>query len=309
MPTAPDDVEAALARLFQAPLADFVAERNALAASLKKGGRKDDAARLKALQKPPASAWAVNQLWWQGRPTFDALIRAGVRLRDVQQVVLGGGGRRADLREALEGRQVAVNAAVDFAVETLGGAVRVSLQLRQRIAATCDALTVGGWPGQTRPGCLTSDLASPGLGALAGLSVAEGDAPEVDTPAIPRPEPGSRDVEPPPDPGAEQALARARAEAMAALESAECELRDVNDRLRRATAGWDVARHETEQAQARVEALEADLRLARAATVAARATGAAREQDVADASAAHAAAVQAVEQARRALAGLSLPRP
>lgn len=309
MPTAPDDVEAALERLFQAPLDDFVAERNALAASLKKAGRQEDAALLKALKKPAASAWAINQLWWQGRPTFDALIQAGVRLRDVQQAVLGGGGRRADLREALEGRQVAVNAAVDLAVETLGGAARVSLQLRQRIAATCDALAVGGWPGQTRPGCLTSDLASPGLGALAGLSVAEGGAPEVDEPAIPRPEPRARDVEPPPDSRAEQTLARARADARAALESAECELRDVNNRLQRATTGWDVARHETEQAQARVEALEADLRVARAAAVAARATEAAREQDVTDASAAQAAAAQAVEQARNVLAALSLPRP
>ena len=50
--------------LYQLPLAEFTGARNALAARLKQSGRANDASLVKALQKPPVSAWAVNQLYW-----------------------------------------------------------------------------------------------------------------------------------------------------------------------------------------------------------------------------------------------------
>jgi hypothetical protein len=48
--------------LYGLDLADFVAARNALAARLKAAGDADTAASVKALRKPPTSAWALNVL-------------------------------------------------------------------------------------------------------------------------------------------------------------------------------------------------------------------------------------------------------
>ena len=54
-----DKVEEDINRLFELPLAEFTAARNALATRLKKAGRSGDAERVKSLAKPPVSAWAV----------------------------------------------------------------------------------------------------------------------------------------------------------------------------------------------------------------------------------------------------------
>src|SRR5262249_49875362 len=48
--------------LYAVPPTGFIAARNRLAAELKKAGRADEAARVKALPKPSASLWATNQL-------------------------------------------------------------------------------------------------------------------------------------------------------------------------------------------------------------------------------------------------------
>ncbi len=60
---APSDID----DLFQLPLTEYTAARNALAASLKAAGRAKDAMAVKALPRPPLSAWTVNQLYWRHR--------------------------------------------------------------------------------------------------------------------------------------------------------------------------------------------------------------------------------------------------
>src|SRR5678816_1545408 len=67
-------LENAVDGLFQLPLSDFIAARKALAARLKQLGHPTEAERVKVLAKPSTSAWAVNQLYWQHRETFDELI-------------------------------------------------------------------------------------------------------------------------------------------------------------------------------------------------------------------------------------------
>src|SRR6185503_4854884 len=79
-----DDLDKDLEALFRLQLAEFTGARNALAARLKKSGRGDDAARVKALAKPPISAWAVNQLYWNHRAAFDRLIVSGERFHKAQ---------------------------------------------------------------------------------------------------------------------------------------------------------------------------------------------------------------------------------
>jgi hypothetical protein len=59
--------------LFTLPPGEFVAARSALAARLKKAGQAEEAERVKAMVKPSATAWAVNQLYCRHRREFDRL--------------------------------------------------------------------------------------------------------------------------------------------------------------------------------------------------------------------------------------------
>jgi hypothetical protein len=72
----------AIEALFRAPHADFVAERKRLAGELKAAGDKPGAAKLGKLSRPPASAWAVNQLWWRERAAFEELLGLAKRVRE-----------------------------------------------------------------------------------------------------------------------------------------------------------------------------------------------------------------------------------
>ena len=95
-------------RLFQLPLAEFTPARNALATTLKKSGDTEEAERVKALPKPPLSAWVANQLYWRHRKAFDQLIAAGDRFRTAQAAQLAG--KSADLRAPLDARREALSA-------------------------------------------------------------------------------------------------------------------------------------------------------------------------------------------------------
>ena len=74
-----DEIDA----LFTLPLTEFTSVRNTLAARLKKEKRTDEAERVKLLTKPPVSAWAVNQLYWNHRELFDQLIASGERFQNL----------------------------------------------------------------------------------------------------------------------------------------------------------------------------------------------------------------------------------
>src|SRR5512144_2501328 len=67
--------------LFQRPLAEFIAARNALAGRLRKEGRAVEAERVKALAKPSTPAWTVNQLFWENPKAFDRLVAVTERVR------------------------------------------------------------------------------------------------------------------------------------------------------------------------------------------------------------------------------------
>ena len=86
--------------LFKLALPEFTAARNALASKLQKAGDKAAAAEVKALAKPPVSAWVVNQIYWRARAAFDRLMTAGARLRQAQASQLAG--HTTNLREVLD---------------------------------------------------------------------------------------------------------------------------------------------------------------------------------------------------------------
>jgi len=233
-----DDAVDDLDDIYKVPLSEFVGARNALAAARKKSGDADEAMRIKALPKPSASAWAVNQLYWSERETFDAMIAAGDELR---RALESGPGNQPDEREP--GRVSADDAtspstspfglrrvspkgseggaksdAVGEALRRTRALVEASGQnatesLMRRIATTLEALSSYGSanPSPMR-GRLTEAVQPPGFGAFAGL-----------TPAAPEP--------PAPTPE------RERAQRVAAVARARANLDDARSRIDRIATG------------------------------------------------------------------------
>jgi hypothetical protein len=102
-------LDAAIDRLYQGPLDGFVAARTVLAKTVKGA----DAQRVKQLPKPTIVPWAVNQVYWHARPTFDRLLKAGRALRAAQLAALQG--TASDTRAAAAAHRAAVTDAASEA--------------------------------------------------------------------------------------------------------------------------------------------------------------------------------------------------
>src|SRR5262245_20942669 len=156
-----DEIDA----LFKLSLAEFTPGRNALATLLKKSGRREEAERVKALAKPPISAWAVNQLYWQHRETFDRLVDAGQRFLQASKAA-----GKSEIAEAGNARQKVLTELSRLAAAVLLDAGHsVTPELMRRITTTLEAISVYASFADSSPGCLTHDLDPPGFEALAGL--------------------------------------------------------------------------------------------------------------------------------------------
>jgi hypothetical protein len=169
-----DELEADIDALFKLPLAEFTGARNELAARLKKSGRRDEAARVKALAKPSISAWAVNQLYWNHREEFDRLIASGERFHKAQ--TSRSAGKVADMREALDARREALTHLADLATSLLQAADHTpSVETIRRITTTLEGLSAyASRSDGPRPGRLTNDVDPPGFESLAGFSSGAG---------------------------------------------------------------------------------------------------------------------------------------
>lgn len=167
MPKRRSDPDAELDPLFQLPLAEFTGARNALATRLRKEGRAVEAERVKALAKPPASAWAVNQLYWQDPRSFDSLLAAGERVRRAQAGKL----RNVDLRALLDDKKQLMTALLARAAAILAaGGHAASVEMMRRVSTTLEALAAWGErDGVPKAGRLIADLDPPGFDTLAEL--------------------------------------------------------------------------------------------------------------------------------------------
>lgn len=235
-----DDTDA----LFRLPLGEFTAARNALATRLKKTGKADAAAYVKALQKPSISAWAVNQLFWQHGREFAKLLDAGDRFRDAQKAQLAG--KKADIRGTLEARREALTSMSSRASKLLeAGGHATTPGIMRRIATTLETLaTYGSASAGPAAGRLVDDVESTGFEALATL-IPTGDG-NGRSGAPPRVIPFTQKTKPkrPPKPkNAEDAERQRKAEDAARREAAKKAMQAAEKALR------DAAR-EAEQAEA-----------------------------------------------------------
>ena len=252
-------------RLYQLALDEFTAARNALAKEVAaEGGRADD---IKKLPKPPAAAWAINQVHWSRRSIFDAFLASAAALRSAHADVLGG--KRADLRAAGTAHEESLEAVLKAALAVLAEAGQPATDAtKQAIATTLRAL-----PGaEVRPGRLANVLQPRGFEMLAGMPLGAASRPPAKPPAI---EPAPRATKPEPrDRSAERAKAIAKAKD-AHAEAAKAEK----------AAAQVVKREEFEAARSARDVQRAEARLAdaRAALDAAQQAVEEAEQEVADA--------------------------
>jgi hypothetical protein len=154
------DFETAIAELYRAPLGDFVAERKRLSAELKAGGDTPGAGRLAKLARPPLSVWAVNQLWWQERAAFDALIDAAALVKR------GDRDASKQHREALTELKQKATALL----QSTGSAA--SEATLRRVTTTLSALAASGSFAPDPAGALSADRDPPGFEALGDFASA-----------------------------------------------------------------------------------------------------------------------------------------
>jgi hypothetical protein len=153
--------------LFGLPPEDFVAARDDLARRLKREGDAEAAARVKALRRPPLSAWAVNRLAREQAAALDRLLSAGQRLRAAHQAAMAGEGA-AELRAAAKAEREVVAGLVETVLELLREAGHPTTDAtRDRVAATLHAAAASPEAADlVRHGRLTADLAPSGFGAV-----------------------------------------------------------------------------------------------------------------------------------------------
>ena len=149
-----DEIDA----LYQVPLAEFTAARNALAA--RAGTR---AAEIRQLPKPNAAAWAVNQIHWRRPKTRDRLSTVSQRLRRAHAQQLAG--KAADVADAEKVHRAIVTTAVDEAREFLQKAGDPATPAT--LQAVSETLQTVMW--KDLDGRLSRPLKPTGLEALAAL--------------------------------------------------------------------------------------------------------------------------------------------
>jgi hypothetical protein len=237
---APPDSE--IDRLYGLPLDEFVAQRDALAKSVRAQDR-EAAAGVKALRKPTAGAWALNQAVRRRHKETQALLEAGERLRAAHASLLSGGGRE-ELRAAMEDQRTLTAALADCAEAIASETGKSGPALKERVRSTLHAAALDPEiREQLARGRLVREREAVGLGGAFGES--------GPTPAAARPAERSRS-----DRGkAERAERAERAEA----ERVEAERVEAERLLAEAEAAREQAEAAHADASERVEAARAAL--------------------------------------------------
>jgi len=216
--------------------AEFVAARDARAATARSEGDRALAREITKLRRPSASAWLTNLLARQSRAELDELLNLGPALMEAQEQLAGGrlrqlSQRRLEGLDALSGRAGAIARSLGQPV-TVHTIHEVEETLQAALADPAAAVAV-------RLGRLTTALAYSGFGSFVS------EAPPERTGGTPKGAQG------------EQAT-RAEAAVKAARQLVEKKIREVQ-----------VAARDRDRRRVRLEELESQLKEMRAHTAAA----------------------------------------
>lgn len=161
---APGSEPASAADLYGLAPDQFVAGRNALARQLRAAGRRQEAAQVAKLRRPPPSAWALNQVARHQSSLIRDLLAAGQQLRAAMEEAVRGDA--SGLRVAQAAERAAVGAIVTAAADRLASLGRsVPDAAIRRLTETLRAAVVDdAIADQLRRGALDADQEAPGLG-------------------------------------------------------------------------------------------------------------------------------------------------
>lgn len=161
--------------LYQLPLEQFTIARNVLAKTLSGNARK----QVGALPKPSLPVWAVNQLYWNSRPAYSALIDAAEKLRAAHRAVVSG--RQADVRKP----EAVHRAALERAVAQTGRSLESKSDRPSAAAVDAVRRILSALPTDVPAGRLTREPEPAGFGLLAGITPKAIKAVHAPTPSTP----------------------------------------------------------------------------------------------------------------------------
>jgi len=141
----------------------FTAARDERARQARQAGQRDDAAAIKKLARPTASAWLVNQLSREAADLLGRLVEVGEALEEAQRTLAGdrlrelSGQRRSVINDLLPLAAAIAMRAGQPASAVVMGEVRATLEAALADSAARVAV---------QSGCLTKPLAYAGLGEV-----------------------------------------------------------------------------------------------------------------------------------------------
>lgn len=229
---------------------EFTPRRDALAKELRSAGDRSAADWVKALRKPSAAAWVVNQLARTQRRDAKRLVAAGEQLRRDHERALSGKATQGDLRQAAGKASEAQETLLASATGLLDDRGHAPSEATlERARESLQAVAVDEQArAQFLVGRLTREQRAAGFG-LAGAG-----APATSSPA--RTGAGGRDRQ---KGGAEE-----RSRARDALKEAKARQREASRAVSAAEREVEKARREAERAQRRLEEAGRGLEDARA---------------------------------------------
>ena len=266
--------------LYGLPLDQFTPRRNELAKELRATGKRDEAAWVKALSKPSAAAWLVNQLARTQKADTRRMLERGDALRVTQERALARQASREELAGATQEYAEAMRTLLSKAPGLLDRRGASPSQVTvERAAETLRAILLDDAArAGFAAGRLTREHRAAGLGfAASGRAPAAPVGPGKTTKPVKRPKVGAtaataKEAE-------QRAQERARAEAVATearsrhraqrrevseaqreVRHAERELERAQGRLERAKQALERARNKEADAAKRVEQAEATAR-------------------------------------------------
>jgi hypothetical protein len=170
-------LEAELDALFALHPEAMVEARNALAQRLRKAGDKENAERIKALKRPTASAWALNQLHQQEPEQFTSALACAERVRALHAQANVD---RDALRNAAAAQRQAIHELVEHALLRVKNAgLPHGLAQQKKLLATVQGWLAG--VGDEPPGRMTHDLEPPGFAGVGSVGTVDARPPSPAT--------------------------------------------------------------------------------------------------------------------------------
>jgi hypothetical protein len=246
---AAEPVQRAADELYGLPLPDFTKARDEHARRLREEGLRDEAEAVKALRKPTAAAWALNQLARRRPDEVGQLLATGRRLREAQDELLAGGDRSSLQQASADERELVAELA--RAATAIAGeqALPAGASLAERIRSTLHAAALDQrTAAELGAGCLVREQEAVGL---FGASPAEAKrtAPKRTAPKRKDPEPRRKlERELSAARTEERTAQREHAAAVKATERAEKRARDAQRRAEEARAELEEAKRREREA-------------------------------------------------------------